>query len=272
MAIVPPTGGAAMLGLRQLTDDQKKNVRHWGMEFVVVVISVLLALWLQQWGERRQERANMQAAEDAIHDELRAALSSLIWREAVSQCHIDRAKLLQSKLVSGGSNWPGLNENALALQMKGIMLSSVTPSAYQRPVEPLTNAAWTSALATGALAPMDRERFGKLVGLYSQIDLMRSARDREDVAAAALSPLGNPLTLTPEIRARMLEAIYQVDRSRFTFGLVNSRDFASEMRALGWDDAEEMDRIIVQEAKEAEAEGYKWRPCVTPARNPFKPA
>ena len=53
MAIVPPTGGAAMLGLRQLTDDQKKNVRHWGMEFVVVVISVLLALWLQQWGERR---------------------------------------------------------------------------------------------------------------------------------------------------------------------------------------------------------------------------
>ncbi len=261
-----------MRRLRQLTDDQKKNARHWAMEFTVVVIGVLLALWLQQWGERRQDKANMQAAEDAIHDELRAALGSLMWREAISQCHIDRAKLLQSKIVSGTDDWPGVNENALALQVKGIISSSVTPSVYQRPVEPLTNAAWESALATGALAPMDRERFGQLVGLYAQVDLMRAARDREDEAAAALSPLGNPMTLTPELRARMLEAIYQVDRSRFTFGLVNSRDFASEMRKLGWDDAEEMDRLIKQEAQEAVKEGYTWRPCVAPVRNPFKPA
>lgn len=260
-----------MLGLRQLTDDQKKDVRHWGMEFVVVVIGVLLALWLQQWGERRQEQANMQAAEDAIHDELFAALSSLVWREAISQCHIDRAKLLQSKVVTGSDDWPGLNENALALQMKALMTTSVAPSVYQRPVEPLTNAAWTSALATGALAHMDRDRFGKLVGLYAQIDLMRAARDREDQAAAALSPLGNPMTLTPELRARMLQAIYDVDRSRFTFGLVDSRDFASEMKSLGWDDVEEMDQRIAQDANETAAEGFKWRPCVAPAKNPFKP-
>ncbi|MCL6697796.1 hypothetical protein LZ496_03220 [Sphingomonas sp. NSE70-1] len=260
-----------MLGLRQLTDDQKKNVRHWGMEFVVVVIGVLLALWLQQWGERQQELADMHAAEDAIHDELRAALSSLMWREAISQCHIDRAKLLQSKIAAGSNSWPGLNENALALQMEGIMTSSVAPSVYQRPVEPLTNAAWTSALATGALGPMDRERFAKLVGLYAQVDLMRAARDREDVAAAALSPLGNPLTLTPELKAHMLEAIYQVDRSRFTFGLVNSRDFAAEMKSLGWDDTSQMDRLIEEEVKDTAAEGFKWRPCVAPVRNPFKP-
>ena len=89
--------------LRRLTADQQRNVRHWGMEFVVVVAGVLLALWLQQWGERRHAMQDMAVAEDAIHDELRETLKNLIWREAIGQCHVDRAELLKSMLLADGS-------------------------------------------------------------------------------------------------------------------------------------------------------------------------
>ena len=78
--------------LRKLNEDEKRNVRHWAMEFVVVVAGVLLALWLQEWVESRQSLENMRAAEDAVHDEVRASLTSLIWREAISTCHRDRAE------------------------------------------------------------------------------------------------------------------------------------------------------------------------------------
>jgi apolipoprotein N-acyltransferase len=54
--------------LRRLTDGQKRNLGHWAMEFAIVVVGVLVALWLQQWAERRRELAGMHAAEEAIHD------------------------------------------------------------------------------------------------------------------------------------------------------------------------------------------------------------
>src|SRR3954470_12461692 len=85
--------------LRRLSADQKRSVAHWIMEFVIVVAGVMLALWLQQWDQRRRARAEMQAAEESIHDEIREALKSLIWRKAISKCHQDRIELLQAGLL-----------------------------------------------------------------------------------------------------------------------------------------------------------------------------
>lgn len=186
--------------LRRLKADEKRNVRHWAMEFFVVVAGVLLALWLQEWGERRQALASLNAAEDAIHDEVKETLKSLIWREAISQCHRDRVELLQTRLLDGGSRWPGLKENTIIANM-GSLPRSIAPSVYQRPVDTFTDSAWASALATGALAPMDRERFGRLVSLYDQIQFLRRTREIEDDGAARLSALGHPIDLTPELRA-----------------------------------------------------------------------
>jgi hypothetical protein len=56
--------------LRRLTSDEKRTVGHWVMELLVVVTGVLIALWLQEWSQRRQALQNMNTAEDAIHDEV----------------------------------------------------------------------------------------------------------------------------------------------------------------------------------------------------------
>jgi hypothetical protein len=256
--------------VRQLTTEEKRTIGHWAMELVVVVAGVLIALWLQEWAQRRQALQNMYAAEEAIHDEVTEALLSLIWRQAISQCHRERAELLESRLLSGGSRWPGLDDNAI-IEAMGKLPGSAGHSVYQRPVDTFTSSAWNSALATGALLPMDRKRFGQLIALYDQIEFLRKTRDIEDEAAARLSPLGYPVVLTPELKAEMLRGLYDINRTRFVFGFQgNPVEFGSLMRPLGWNDAAEIDRRIAQSQRDIAERQIKFKPCVAKEKNPFR--
>ena len=63
-----------MIAMRRLGKNEVKSLRHWGMELVVVVAGVLIALGLQQWADRRGRLAEMASAEEAIHREVRATL------------------------------------------------------------------------------------------------------------------------------------------------------------------------------------------------------
>jgi hypothetical protein len=242
------------------------------MEFIVVVVGVLLALWLQEWGERRKALNSMAAAEAAIHDEVRETLKSLIWREAIRKCHRDRTQLILDRLLDASGQWPCINENVLS-PGGGKVPTSVAPGIYQRPVDTFTDAAWTSALATGALAPMDRERFGQLVSIYDQIAFLRKTREIEDDAASRLSPLVHPLEMTPELRAEMLRGVYDLDRTRFVFEFQgNPADFATSMRRLGWNDAAEIDRSLTEGDQDVARRGIEFRPCVAKEKNPFRAA
>src|SRR5688572_3935955 len=192
--------------LRRLTGEQKRTVAHWGMELIVVIAGVLIALWVQQWADRRRATKEMAAAEEAIRAEVRTSLTQLIWREAISRCHIERAEKLKSMLLDGASNWPGVTENTLVSVKlsEATGVETVVPGVYQRPSDPFTTAAWESALATGALAPMERGRFAQLVDLYAHIEFLKGNRDRQDRAAATLSGLSLPQEITPDTRSRML--------------------------------------------------------------------
>jgi hypothetical protein len=257
-----------MAFLRKLTSDHSRNIGHWAMELVVVIAGVLIALWLQAWAEHRRAVHDMTAAEDAIHDEVRAALTTLIWREAISQCHVDRAQLLKAMLLEGNNRWPGITENALILNLNEASgVQSVVPGVYQRPFDILSTAAWNSALTTGALAPMDRKRFDKLVALYNQIEFLNANRDREDHAAATLSALSLPQELTPDTRTRMFQALYEVDASRFMFNFQGAKPFAGAMKDLGWNDKAEIDRWIAEDR--AANQNAQWRPCVHDYKDPF---
>jgi hypothetical protein len=255
--------------LRRLSADQKRTVAHWIMEFVVVVAGVLLALWLQQWDQRRTERAEMRAAEQSIHDEIRETLKSLMWRQAISKCHQDRIEQLQAGLVNRSAHWPGVYENPLFTNL-GNLPASVARSVYYRPVDTFTDAAWTSALATGALTSMDREHFDTLVSVYDTIHYLQRTRDLEDKAATTLSPMGWPMELTPQLRTEMLRAVYDLDRSRFTFAFMNADQLADAMRELGWDDTAEIDRAIQENELNIARRGLNPRPCVAREQNPFK--
>lgn len=257
--------------LRRLTADQQRSVRHWAMEFVVVVAGVLLALWLQQWGERRRALQDLAAAEAAIHDEIRASLENLIWREAISQCHIDRARQLKTMLLAGGSRWPGLTESALSRVpvSEATGVQTVVQGVYQRPFDAYSTVAWDSALTTGTLAPMDRKRFAKLTAIYSQLKFLSEVQERENRAATTLSALALPQELTPDSRTMMLGALYEVDTTRFMFLYQGAAVLAAGMKELGWNDKAEIERWIAEGRTDDRKEGSRWRSCVKPERNPF---
>ena len=114
---------------------------------------------------------------------------------------------------------------------------------------------------------MDRKRFDKLVALYSQIQYLNANREREDRAAATLSALSLPQELTPDTRTRMLQALYEVDASRFMFSFPGAEAFAEAMKDLGWNDKTAIDRWIAEDrAANAKAQ---WRPCIHDYKNPF---
>ena len=259
-----------MFWFTRLSPERRRTIGHWLMELVIVVAGVLIALWLQQWGEQRRAAQEMRAAEDAVHDEVRASLQSLIWRQAISRCHIERADLLKSMLLKPGSHWPGLNENALLPVSIGDAagVQTVIQGVWTRPHDAFTSSAWNSALTTGALAPMDRKRFSTLVALYDQIEFLAAQRDREDRAASTLSALTLPQELTPETKSRMLQALYEVDSGRFMFAF-SIPEFMDHLRALGWNDKAEVDRTIREDEVSIRAQGVNWRPCVARERNPF---
>ena len=258
--------------LRKLSAEQQRSVRHWAMEFVVVVAGVLLALWLQQWDERRRAKQDMVAAEAAIHGEVLASLEALVWRDAISQCHVDRATKLKAMLLAEGNRWPGLNENALLENTIGQAtgVETVIQGVYQRPFEPYSTDAWDSALTTGALAPMDRQRLAKLTALYGQLHFLNAVQERENRAATTLSALALPQELTADTRTAMLGALYEVDTSRFMFTYQGASALADRMKELGWNDRAEVDRWIADEQAADRKQGSKWRPCVKSERNPFK--
>jgi hypothetical protein len=261
--------------LRRLTGEQRRTVAHWAMELVVVIAGVLIALWVQQWADNRQAHRNMLAAEEAIHEEVRSALTSLVWRQVVSRCHLERAKLLKDMLLRPGNHWPGITENTLLQndlsQATGV--DSVITGVYQRPFDSFSTAAWNSALTTGALAPMDHRRFGILVQLYGQIDLLKQNQDRENNAASTLSALAMPQELTPDSRTRMFQALYEIDATRFFFTFGGAGPFAEGMKELGWNDKAEIDRWIAEDRASQMADDRRqrvaWRPCIQPYRNPF---
>jgi hypothetical protein len=265
-------GQLAMALLRKLTANEKRTIGHWGMELVVVIAGVLIALGLQEWAQRKQALQNMNTAEDAIHDEVRAALTSLVWREAISKCHLERANLIKQGLTGASDRWPGLDESALTAQNPGGRFSAplVIPSTYTRPADNFTTSAWTSALATGALAPMDRKRFGRLVAIYDHLQLLIRTREIEDRAAAKLSVLAFPMELTPEIRMELTSALYDIDRARFTFAAFGPQILADEMRGMGWSDKAEVNRWMIEDEADDRKNGLIWRPCVAAPRNPFK--
>ena len=84
--------------LRKLNEGQKRTVAHWLMEFAVVVLGVLLALWLQERANAASDALRMRAAEDAIHAELDDNLMILVAHTAVDRCLSDRLGVIEDHI------------------------------------------------------------------------------------------------------------------------------------------------------------------------------
>lgn len=253
-----------------LSKERRSDIAHWAMELVVVVIGVLLALWAQEWAEDRAEEKRMNVALDAVHAEAYENLVLLMFKQTLDQCLIDREILIRDGLRNPNDAWPGITENAMWYDYAGPLKSVPVRGVMPRQGDSFQTAAFRSALTTGSLTSLDRERFDLLNRLYAMFDQLNVEEDKGDQSIRALGALAHPIRLTPEIRAEMFGALYSADRARFAVQYAWWNDIVSFYRKLGWNDEAKIDQRIKDDKAEELKAGIKWRACRKPHANPFR--
>lgn len=201
-------------------------ISHWGMELVVVMIGVLLALSVQQWAEDRGSRQRAVDAEARIREELLRNAGYFIERIAIQPCLRARVEILNRGLVSGGPDWhpetvdPG--PRILALR-----------TVYPVPSRSLTEDAYKGALADGELASVAPERRAELAVFYKNSGRLQAMNDEENALADRLQPLQLVAGLSAQERNAMLATLARLDAINGTAGIVADQ-YLARLHAQGF--------------------------------------
>ena len=254
--------------LRKLSDGQRRNIAHWTMEFIVVVIGVLLALWLQETVARANGIKTMRAAEAAIRAELDDNLMILVAHQAVDQCLGNRIDEIEARLESAKRAEPITRHPLMKPRPnRPAGRAAIVYAFFDMRVQ---ETAWNSALASGALSQMDRAKFAKLAEIYGMYRMVDRALVTEIDAASTLQVLAYGTELSPELRAQLITAMTVASRDRQFLGSAMSPQFmAGEIRKLGWNDRAAMATRIRDFIKSMHGYGVYLQDCARPFANPF---
>lgn len=237
---------------------------------MVVVVGVLLALWAQEWAEDREKRARMNSALEAVRIEARDNLLLMLSKQALNRCLLDREILIRDRLRASNGKWTPIVEPALTTRRFGPLTEVPVFGVMQRQSDPFNTSAFRSALATGALSGLERKKFDALNSLYAMFDALNLEEAKGDQSIRQLAALGQPITITPEIKAEMFGALYSADRTRFQIQYVWWNNILDFYQALGWNNAAEIDRLIAEDHANQVKMRVPWRPCFEALRNPFR--
>ena|GEM_PF-3982802 len=233
----------------------------------MVVVGVLLALLLAEWAEGRTAAKRMAAAEEAMSTELNEAALYLAFRQSMQGCVRDQQMRLLSQLRESDAGWEAFRRHTVTIEP--IDDNESISGVLHVPRASLKDAAWQSALATGALEPMERERFAQYVDLYESLAAMQRQFERELAAADALSPLTSDLTLTPETRQAYLSALYSWSRAS-TF-ISNEDEFLMLLDQIGVADREYLETMSAQWDDILERDFPNHRACIQAVFDRFAP-
>ena len=252
--------------LRKLSEGQRRTIAHWAMEFVVVVVGVLLALWLQQLVTTADKRSDARAAEAAIRDELDRNLLVLVLADATADCKRQRLDEIERRLESGGPATPILSSSFITVPRP-----PKHPAVYGSFNVDVTDTAWRGALSNGSVSAMEPKRFGSIADIYATFDAVGNALHSDDDAAHTLQVLSYEVPLTPELRGSLVRAYStaHANLGLLTVGL-SAHSIADQMRALGWNDAGHLDALIGGVKRDMSHFGFKFKPCAKQLLNPFR--
>jgi len=254
--------------LRRLNEGQRRTVAHWAMEFIVVVVGVLLALWLQEKSTAASRHRDALAAEAAIRDELDDNLMILVAQDLVAKCQVDRLGEIERKLMQTGHASPITGSTFMEPRE-----TDRRNSVYEFFALDVSDTAWQSALANGSLSSIPADRYRKLATLHGEFATVQRRLEQSSDAAKSLQILSYGTDLTPDLRAQLLRAFNIASGNRAYFSeALPAQGVADEMRALGWDDEARIDAKIREFKAGMKGYGFTLKPCAKPFTNPFRPA
>ena len=260
--------------LRKLSEGQKRNLAHWAMEFVVVVAGVLLALWLQELITQANQKAEARKAEAAIREELNQNLMGLVAFESIDICRKDRLREIDQRLASGNASLPILKHIFLDIDDRARISNFQRQIVYGGLDEDLVDTAWQSANITGAASALEPERYRAIASLYATFALVQQTVETDRDASTKLQLLAYGTPLTPDLRARLIEAHTVATQNWVSFHDSGERltaiGVAKAMKGLGWNDKPRIEKLIHRTEKQLQSAPARLNPCVKPLKNPFE--
>ena len=239
-----------MIRLRPLRPREQRNLRHWAMELVVVVVGVLLALWVAEWAEDRRELREVAIAEQAVRDEIIYNLAGVEAWDSFEVCNAEGAERLIALARDTGTAWPGLDADSREAE-------DDTPIYRRNPFNftlyKMRSGAWESAEANGHKALFDPEARA----LYDQFHFVaRELNKRDELMSAALRglrPYQYPSALDAAARRELTGHLLEIETNNTRIG--DLAEYARELRSEETWSAQEREAFALEVANWGEIVG-----------------
>ena len=202
--------------LRRITEHVK--AQNWfavGLDFVIVVIGVGVAMFGQQWLSDRQQRADMAVAEIALQTDLFANYVNAKERLAVANCRAETYQAIAAKLLAAGEVWIGIARVADEDAFRAAL-----PVVFRSPNRPWGSRVWEAELGRGTFSQMTDERRQALDVAFKQAD--DAERLQADIFAlqGRLKILAVDTTISRSDRLRYYDMLAEMDDKSFLLEVV----------------------------------------------------
>lgn len=174
-------------------------------EVIKIVVGVLIALGAGAVVDAYNWRSDVRATREALNAEIAVNAGYALDRLAINDCMRDRLVSLADKLRSG-QPWAGD-----PLLLAGSAGKARLPRVYGVPIRPWPTGSWTAAMASGAVAHMDRAEAQLYATVYRQIELLRDTQGQEAELTPNLAPLAFDQTLDTAQMNAMTQTLTRLD-------------------------------------------------------------
>ena len=195
--------------LRRITQHVKDQ--NWfavALDFVIVVAGIWVALFVSSWSETRQKQADLVQAEQDIIREVASAYFSAHERLALAKCRQARYLELQNLLLVQSDEWVG----SPGLYGSGTLTSNrVATPVLRSPSRPWPSQAWDSAIQSGKLDIMEREKRLTLASHFAQAKTLSQNQIEIYRFESRFQALGHTLKLSVSDRLKYYDWISELD-------------------------------------------------------------
>jgi len=194
-------------------DIHKPKPWHGWPEFLkeigTIVIGVLIALGAEQAAEWLHWRHLAERADREMSAGLQVDLVNAMERTAIYPCQRDRLAVLAAALKAGGTQWKAA-PMATPVGYRGIEL--VVGEAFHVPRPAWTDAAWQSAVASGAVNHMPHERVDAFAYAFRLSDEFLGFENKEVRLVSRLAALTIDHPMSEAERLEALKDLAELDR------------------------------------------------------------
>jgi hypothetical protein len=234
------------------------GLREFLKEYVIIVVGVLTALGAEQGVEWLHWRHLAAEAEHDLATGIRSDLVNAYNYLVIENCGRTRTAKLAAELEKPGPDWHG-DPMPLSAATRA---THVLPTVYAFSGVPWSHEAWATAVASGVLNHMPKDRVSRYAEIYHVAEATRLLQSPAIIVASHLTPLAYDRKLTDAEKAHYLELVAEVATTTENFGYASSL-MLKDAHALGVDPP--ADQVAAVFKRQSDGRGA----CVTDVKLPL---